>query len=212
MGNQKKCLIIGGGVLTNADIIKQKVLKLECSLIIACDSGYDNAKKLGLSPEILVGDLDSIQNTNVNDCEIVKLNPEKDDTDLKIAIELAISKDFNEFYIICATGGRLDHFLCNLSILEYIDELGFEGFVIDEYNEISINNQQCKTYKNTSKYVSVIPITETIDITLENLKYPLDNYTVSRQNIISVSNEATCLEYKINVLKGKAYIIKSDNV
>ena len=211
MGNKEKCLIVAGGVLNNAKKILEKIQNLEFNLVVACDSGYDNALKLGINPDFLVGDLDSIKSEISENCQVLKLNVEKDETDLKVAVDIAIEKGFESICIICATGGRLDHFMCNLSILEYIEHQGFYAYILDEYNEISINNNRKITYINTSKYVSIIPITKSIKVSLSNLKYPLFEKTVFRDNIISVSNETHKPTYTIDILEGKAYVIKSDN-
>ena len=203
-------LIIAGGVLLDPEKIAEKVDFLEFDLIIACDSGYDNAKQMSVKPQYVVGDLDSIK-SQITDAKVIKLKPEKDDTDLRVAINFAIEKGAKTITILCATGGRLDHFYGNMSNLEYLDTCGIDGNIIDEKNTITINSKGTKKYKNISKYISVVPISDEIVVTLHNLKYKADRLVVKRQNIVSISNECEVDEFIVEVLEGKAYIIQSDN-
>lgn len=202
-------LIIAGGILENEAVIKEKTAHNRYDLIIACDSGYDNAMKLGICPQYVVGDLDSVQK-DIKNCEIIKLQPEKDDTDLRVALNFALSKKVCNITILCATGGRLDHFYANASNLEYLDNLNITAQIIDENNVISIIKNSKKSYKNISKYVSIIPIDEKIVLTTANLKYKADKLEILRENIISVSNESLSDEFFIEVL-GKAYVIQSSD-
>lgn len=202
-------LIIGGGVLINPEKIREKLAGNEFELIIACDSGYDNALKLSIKPQMVVGDFDSIKNT-VSDAEIVVLPAEKDDTDLRVAINLALEKKCEKVTILCATGGRLDHFYGNVSSLEYLEKHGVDAEIIDEQNVISLSKKGKITYKNISKYVSVIPICEKIILSTENLKYEVENMEIFRDNIISISNESLKETFSLEIDGGKAYIIQSD--
>lgn len=202
-------LIIAGGVLLHPFKIAKKIKNINFDIIVACDGGYNNAKKLNLVPDILIGDLDSLSDSDIL-CQVIKLNCEKDDTDLRASINYLLDKNISKIIILCATGGRLDHFFGNISNIEYLHDLGIPACIIDEQNEIFISDTK-KVYKNTSKYVSIIPITNEIILSTHNLKYIANNLVVKRTNIISISNETALDEYTIDIVKGKAYVIKSDN-
>ncbi|MFI3227050.1 MAG: thiamine diphosphokinase [Clostridia bacterium] len=203
-------LIIGGGVLCDAKKVLVKIVDYNADLIIACDSGYDNAQKLGIKPQVVVGDLDSVS-SEIIDTEIIQLQPEKDDTDMRVAVDLAISKQCENITILCATGGRLDHFYANMSILEYLDKQGIDAVIMDEQNVITVSKKGKTAYKNISKYVSIIPIDEKIVLTTENMKYEVQNLEVFRDNMVSISNESLENTFSLDISNGKAFVIQSDN-
>lgn len=202
-----KVLVIAGGELKNSEIINKKIQDNIYDLTIAVDSGYDNAKKLNITPHIVIGDLDSVQELDFNG-KIIKYNPEKDETDLMLACEYEKNAKFID--IICATGNRLDHFMVNLSILEQLYTKGVQSRIIDEKNIISVLKGK-KNYVNVSKYISILPITNEIEMSCSNLKYNADKLIVKREKIISVSNEAISNEFQIDISKGEAFIIQSDD-
>ncbi len=200
------CLIIAGGMIFDKDIIKNRIQNLSFDYVIAADSGYDNAKILGINVDEVVGDMDSI--LEVPNIKATKLIPEKDDTDLKVCVEIAVEYGVKSIVFLAVTGGRLDHFFANVSILEYLNEKNVFAMIIDEQNMISYLSGE-KNYKNTSKYVSIVPISDEICLTTLNMKYEATDLTVKRTNMISVSNEALSEDFSIKV-DGKALIIQSD--
>lgn len=202
-----KVLIIAGGELKNSNLITKRITNNKYDLVIAVDSGYNNAQKLGIIPDVVIGDLDSVENLNF-DGTIIKYNPEKDETDLMLACEY--EKNATNIDIITATGNRLDHFMVNLSILENLQSRNVIARIIDEKNIISVLKGKQK-FCNISKYISVIPITDEIEMSCVNLKYSADKLIVKRDKVISVSNEATANEFEIDISKGRAYIIQSDD-
>ena len=116
--------IIAGGKL-NPEFAKGFLAdhSFDKTLFIACDSGFESCLSLGVNPDIVVGDFDSIsddaykkiENTGA---EVIKLNPVKDDTDTEFALRLAFkrTKNTDEIYILGGTGARIDHTLGNISL------------------------------------------------------------------------------------------------
>ena len=84
---------------------------------MSADKGYEYAKKAGAKPDLIVGDFDSYSGNLPDDCEVIKLNSHKDDTDLLHCIEVALSRGYDDFVILAATGGRFDHTLANVLFL-----------------------------------------------------------------------------------------------
>lgn len=199
--------VIAGGELKSSSKIIEKIENIEYDLVIAVDGGYDNAKKLKIEPDVLIGDLDSVTDNNFEG-KIFKYNPEKDETDLMLACEY--EKNATSIDILTATGNRLDHFLVNLSVLENLQNNGISARIIDEKNIITVLKGKQK-FINLSKYVSVIPITPEIELSCENLMYKADKLIVKRDKIISVSNESNADEFVIDVSSGCAYIIQSND-
>ena len=107
---------------------------------IAADRGLDFFRETGLVPDIVDGDFDSISEEgkayldSLTEAEIIKLQPEKDDTDTQSAVNLAIQKGARNILILGATGGRLDHFLGNLGILTLGKQKNVQIALADEQN------------------------------------------------------------------------------
>lgn len=106
------CLIISGGefdpYLPSAD---------EYDYVIACDKGYEYACALGLVPDIVIGDMDSVSCSIPKDVKTILLPKEKDDTDTSCAIKHAISLGYTDISVLCAMGGRPDHAFANIQAL-----------------------------------------------------------------------------------------------
>lgn len=199
-------LIVGSGNLTDTDKIIGKIEPY--NHIIAVDGGYDRCATLGITPNLVIGDFDSTAQT-VFSCEQIRVKAEKDEADLKLAVEYALEHGATKIMFLCVTGGRLDHFLNNLSILEYVYSKGIDGVVIDEMNRIYVQIGR-KYYNNLSRYVSVIPITEEIVCTSEHLKYPMEHRLISRHDIISISNECLGANFMLDIEQGTGFVILAD--
>lgn len=202
-----KDIVICGGLLLNKDIILDKIDK-EYNKVIAVDSGYNNAILLGLKPNIIIGDLDSIKEYD-NNIELRQYNPIKDDTDIKLALDYCINKYNNNIDIICATGNRIDHLLNNISMLSYLKDKGIKARILDEYNIISTLDEY-NEINNISKYVSIIPISDYIIYSSTNLYYKANKLRVNRVNIMSISNQAIKDKFSIKIHKGEALLIQSN--
>ena len=181
-------------------------------IVIAADSGYNNAKKLGVTPEILIGDFDSIKGHPDDVDEIIQLPCEKDVTDTQYAIEVAIKKGAREIVIICGTGGRFDHAISNMCILEGLYKKGIRATIVSGQNRIRYIKDtgfiliRDKNYK----YFSILAADEKVKgVTIEGGKYPLSKKTILREHQFAVSNEIEKNCALITVKKGGIYIIES---
>lgn len=199
------CLIVAGGIILDESKVLSKIPKYD--YVITADSGYDNACKLSIKADVLIGDLDSIQSSP--DIETIKLKAEKDETDLKVATDFAIDKGYSKIIYLAATGGRIDHMLCNISLLEYADTKGIEAEIIDEINVVSYLSGK-QVFESKSKYVSVIPTSEKIIFSAKGLKYKAENLEVKRCEVVSVSNEPVSEFFEIEILQGQAIIVQAD--
>ena len=181
-------------------------------IVIAADSGYNNAKKLGVTPKILIGDFDSIKGHPDDVDEIIQLPCEKDVTDTQYAIEVAIKKGAREIVIICGTGGRFDHAISNMCILEGLYKKGIRATIVSGQNRIRYIKDtgfiliRDKNYK----YFSILAADEKVKgVTIEGGKYPLSKKTILREHQFAVSNEIEKNCALITVKKGGIYIIES---
>lgn len=200
-------VIIGGGSI-NTSFAKEFIDRLDKSSlsIMACDSGYENCLAIGLEPDIVIGDFDSIskeayEKLQHSNAEVIKLNPVKDDTDIEAAVNIAIHKtSFGEFiYILGGTGKRLDHFLGNVNLLGMGCLKQRKVVIVDEYNYIQmISAGQVLDLSREGEgaqfghYVSIFPYGgKATGVTMTGFKYPLENATIEGFNTLTVSNEIT---------------------
>lgn len=115
-------------------------------------------------------------------------------------------------YLLGATGGRLDHFLANLSVLMIPTRLGIRAFIADRQNEITLLTEGCTLKKRDTfgKYVSLIPFTDEVTgVFLDGFKYPLENGTLTHDNTLGLSNEILDESAEIQFDKGILTMILS---
>ncbi len=160
--------------------------------IICADSGYKYAQRLGVKPDLLLGDFDSYAAVGDEAEKLISLPAEKDDTDAMYAAKLAVANGFEEIVLAGGIGGREDHTRGAVSVLKYIRN-NCKGFISDGYTAVNIiKNGEVLVipYDERIRYVSVFPRGEkTFGVTLKDMKYELENYTLVDDFPIGVSNE-----------------------
>lgn len=200
MGTTNKsgiCYIFGAGSFYGANITPTKD-----DFIIGADGGYAHCEKLNLIPNIVIGDFDSLKK-KPDIKNLIELKPEKDDTDMMVAVKFALEKGYKTIYIYGGTGGRFDHTISNLQTLAYISKQGARGFLVGKQNTTTaITNTQMEFDKSMKGFVSVFSHdTVTTGVNLVGLKYPLENKTLKNDMPLGVSNE----------FMGKASTISAEN-
>ena len=181
-------------------------------IIIAADSGYNNAKAMGITPHLLVGDFDSLGKSNIpSGIKTVELPEEKDVTDTHVAVDAAIENGASQIVIIGGLDGRLDHTLSNLAILEAMSELGVHAVITNGHNRARyIRSTSALLARSGFKYVSLIAADDVVKgVTLEGFKYPLTNAKLSRKFQYAVSNEIVGNCALVSVKRGGVWIVES---
>lgn len=183
-------------------------------LVIAADSGWNNAKTLGEKPTILLGDFDSLGEENIpKGVEVIRVPAEKDLTDTQLAVDLALSKGVRDIVIVGGLSGRLDHTLSNIAILEHLEALRAHCVITDGRNRVRfIRNNSTLIPRGAYKYLSLIaadPVVKGVEI--EGVKYPLKNAKLRRAFQYAVSNELTGNCAFVAVKKGGLFIVESND-
>lgn len=210
-----KTLIITGGKI-NKNFAKKYLKSNKYDIIIAVDKGLETIDYLKLQPQYVLGDFDSV-NTKIlekykkQNIKIIKLNPEKDLTDTHSAIDLALKLKSTEITILGAIGTRLDHTMANIHILKQALDKNIKAKIVNEKNEIELINKEIIIKKDDNyKYVSIIPLTTNVTgITIEGMKYIINDYTLSIGDSLGVSNKQIDKEAKISIKTGILVVIKS---
>ncbi len=180
--------------------------------IIAADSGYRHAESAGIIPDLLIGDFDSLDCLPDNGIKTVRSPAMKDDTDTYLAVKHALALGYKNFLLLGTTGGRLDHQTANIAACAFIAEQGGFCEMRDSANVVyAIKNSKISLEKKENWSVSVFSYTDkSAGVTLEGLKYPLENVTLTNTFPIGVSNEFTCETAAVEVKEGILLIILSD--
>lgn len=204
-------------IYTGGNIIKEKIPEspLEEDLVIAADSGYQNALTMGVQPQILLGDLDSLdQSIKVpKEVEIIQVPAEKDLTDTQLAVSLALERGATELVLIGGLGGRLDHTLSNLAILEELNQKHIRALFNNGKNRARfLRNDSFLLLRDRFRYFSLIAADEKVKgVTVEGCKYPLEKAKLSRYHQYAVSNEIVGNCAYIEVRRGGLWIIESND-
>lgn len=203
----KRCVIVGGADISNYDRINGIISSED--YIIFCDSGLKHMNKIAVNPTLIVGDFDSHENPQL-DTETIVLPCEKDDTDTVFAVKEAINRGYTVFLLIGVIGARLDHTLGNVYILEYLDELGLKGKIIDDYSEMELVSCEPAYIEDSFAFFSLINITGMAKgITIENAKYLLNDAEITCGYQYGVSNKVISGQTaKVSVKEGKLLLIK----
>lgn len=205
-------------IFTGGEICPESVTArpTEEDLTVAADSGYQNAKALGIEVAYLIGDFDSFEGGDPEhsvppSTEVIRVPAEKDATDTQLAVSLALEKGATELCIIGGLSGRLDHTLSNLSLLESLEKSRIRATLTDGQNRIRfIRSTSEIIIRSQYKYLSLIAVDETVKgVSVEGCKYPLKNAKLERSFQYAVSNEITGNCALVSVKKGGIYIIES---
>lgn len=180
--------------------------------VIAADKGLDNLKKIGIKPDVIIGDFDSLGFVPSGE-NIKRLPTEKDDTDVGFAVNYAFELGYKEFVIYGAIGGLLDHTVANLQLSAYISSKGGKSvFVGENIFVTSITNDTLKILNGKGR-LSVFALSDKAEgVFLSGLKYPLENAVIENTFPIGVSNEFTDKSAKITVKNGTLLIVSQSRI
>ncbi len=172
------------------------VLKYPADITIGVDYGAFRVIDNNMSLDCCFGDFDSVSTYQfvklLNTCsKINKYKKEKDKTDTEIALDYAISLNPDTIQLFGVTGKRIDHFLSALGLFNKVLEKDGQLVIIDEYNKIYIKKPGTYTIVKTDyKYLSLFSYqNEVKNLSLVNFKYKLENYLLSNQDSLCISNE-----------------------
>ena len=179
--------------------------------IIAADGGRVWAEQAGFSVDWYVGDGDSGGFSDGLPSEILPV--EKDVTDLEAAVHHALERNIRTILLWGASGGRADHHLANLQLLEQIARQGGQGIFLDAINEVRYLGPGRHQIPNDPpyRYLGIIPLdAQLTGVCIRGVKYPLDGVTVNRGTTLTVSNEILpgC-EAELTIGSGAALLVRS---
>ncbi|MGM0844554.1 MAG: thiamine diphosphokinase [Bacillota bacterium] len=166
---------------------------------IGVDHGVFRLLNRGITPDMAFGDFDSVNEAEWKLIEekvktINRFIPEKDETDMELALNWAVEKSPDIIKIFGATGGRIDHFLANIQLLGKKETLhpSMEIEIIDTQNSVQIvpPGEYTLVQKIQGEYISFLPLSPDVKgLTLNGFKYPIQNRNISIGSTLCISNE-----------------------
>ena len=213
--NKGNCILIGAGDLTVSEIPIG-----ENDLCIAVDAGYEYCKLLEITPDYILGDFDSIgekeaenvaQIAKTEEDKVIILPVEKDDTDMLAAIKLGLEKGYQSYRIYGGMGGRVEHTIANIQCLLYLKEHDAVGYLMDGTGMILVAKDEEISFQDSMEgYMSLFSLGDKAVVSIENMKYPLDECEITNSFPIGISNEFILGEKgKVTVHKGAVVMIVS---
>ena len=175
--------------------------------IIAADGGFRHTQQLGLTPDCILGDFDSLGYVPAN----ASVFPvEKDDTDAMLAVRQGLKLGYKKFFLYGSMEGkRLDHTVANFQTLQYLAEQGCRGYLIGKDQIVTVVKDNALSFSPGAQgIISVFCMGADADgVTLEGLKYPLYNGTLCAGFPLGVSNHFAGNKAVIGVEKGSLLVI-----
>ncbi len=209
-------LVVTGGRIEEK-FLKDLLEREHFSMIIAADHGLVVVDKLGISPDYIVGDFDSVPETLLKRYResltpIETFPREKDKTDTQIAIEAALFHKATNIVLVGATGSRLDHTMANIHLLLLPLQMDINACIMDEYNKIYLKRKSFRIVKQKQhgNYVSLLPFTEEVNgLTLSGFHYPLNQIRLTAGSSLGISNEIIEEVAEVEFINGTLLVIES---
>jgi len=184
-----------------------------CDIVICADGGAEYAVKCGINPDIVIGDLDSIDSAVLNivvksGSKVIKYPKDKDYTDTQLAIDYAISEGAHEIVMVGSVGDRIDHSLANIFTLVKMAQKNIKAMVVNEKNTVYITNNCLKLNGKVGDIVSIIPICgDASGIYTDGLQYKLYDATITMGDPLGISNVFDSENISIKVGTGYLLVI-----
>lgn len=188
----KRALIFANGTIVNDLAVGQ--MAREGGLLVAADGGARHLARLGLLPDLLVGDLDSLSAGEVEaldqaGVEILRYPVDKDETDLELAIQCALERGCSDLVIVAALGGRVDQTLGNIFLLGLPALQAVRARLDDGQDELFLIRGQGQVDGEPGDVVSLLPLGGPArGICTDGLRYPLNAETLFPERTRGISN------------------------
>lgn len=171
----------------------------ERDFVIAVDGGLVYLDRLGIRPDFILGDFDSLPEDHretlkefekMSSEKILHLPAEKDDTDTMAAVKMGLAAGYNQFLIYGGLGRRIDHTMANIQTLTYLKHHGAHGWLIDRHNKITVLENEKLDLPRVRATFSLFALEHEVrDVTLTGMKYPLNHGILRGDFPLGVSNE-----------------------
>ena len=190
-------------------------------LWIGVDRGVFTLIQSGIQPYMAFGDFDSVSQEELRDIEakvskLYRFKPEKDETDMEIALKWALDQETEKIQLFGATGGRLDHFFANVQLLtkQVLSGSPKNVFIVDRSNILFVKGpgKYSVTENSRYQYVSFVPLGgDVAGLTLEGFKYPLKECHIPLGSTLCISNELINNSGTFSFSEGILLVVRSSD-
>lgn len=192
MLEKRRALIFANGDIS--DLQAAQTMLNPGDTLIAADGGMRHLLRLGRTPDLVVGDLDSLPENELSRLEqagvrVVRFPTHKNETDLELALQAAVEQGFDVITIMGALGGRLDQTLGNINLLAAPFLQGKAVHLDDGRQEVFRITSAAEIHGEPGDTVSLLPVEgEAQGVTTVGLEYPLDGETLYSYQTRGISN------------------------
>ena len=210
---KNRCVVFSGGCFCPGRYIRQIVSG--AAYIICADGGARHAKMMGVTPDVVLGDFDTLSPAEIeelaqNGVEILRYPPEKDFTDTHLAVLKALELGFAEIDVLAALGGRLDHTLANIMLLALPQGEGARIRILEEQQEVFLIKKSGKVSGEKGDTVSLLPLSERVTgISTDGLRYQVPGGVFTMGVPVGVSNIMCKKEAFITLDSGFLLVIRT---
>jgi thiamine pyrophosphokinase len=175
--------------------------------VIAADGGLRHVEHVGITPDVILGDFDSLGYTP--DCAQV-FPVEKDDTDAMLAVRLGLDRGFQEFILYGSLDGpRLDHTVANFQTLQFLADRGARGCLVGKMSIVTVlkNGKISFPAHFRGNFSAFCMGADAQKVTMQGLYYPLENGKLTSGFPLGVSNHFVGSEAMVSVQNGSLLLI-----
>jgi thiamine pyrophosphokinase len=208
-----RIIIFANGNLPNPE--KARALIHPDDFILCADGGTRHALALGLTPNAVIGDLDSVtedERRKIKELgvEVIQHPADKNETDLELAINHALTLNPSRILILAALGGRMDQTLANIALLSNSSLVTHNLSLTDGVEELFFCRDQVQVEGRSGDIVSLIPWQgEVTGVFTENLRWHLYHETLYPDKTRGISNEMTAEVATITIRNGLLLVVHS---
>lgn len=209
-----KVVLFASADIDDYSFCEQYLKNANC--IICCDGGMRHTKKIGVLPNYILGDFDSVsaeilEYYRSKNIEVKQFPTQKDETDMELGVDFSVELGADEVIMIGGIGSRFDHTLANAQLLMRLLKKGIIAKLVNEKNEIQLIDKEITVYGKKGDLVSTIPLSmEVKGIDLYGFEYPLKNAVLTiGGDIVAVSNIMLGEKAEIKIKEGYLLVIKA---
>ncbi|MCG6538119.1 MAG: thiamine diphosphokinase, partial [Syntrophales bacterium LBB04] len=214
VASKRIVFIIAGGPVGNKAFMSAQVAELAPVHLICADGGARHLDALGLMPDVIIGDMDSLSPDLLRRFEeggsrAIRHPRDKRETDTQLALEYALQLEPDEIRIFGALGGRIDHALANISLLAEAAKKGVPTKLVDEWCEVFCVDRDCIIEGMPGQTLSLLPLSSQVcGINLEGFAYPLSGGTMQIGAPYGLSNRLQVRRGAISIDSGLLLVVR----
>lgn len=197
------CALVGASDF-NAEHFQEMSAEGAFDFVIAVDGGLAHLKDAGVEPDMAIGDFDSLGYVPTG-MRVTRFSPDKDKSDMELALRRAKSMRYEDVYVYGGLGGRLDHTLANLQLFAQFSEAGLYVTAIDATTAVTFvtGPDTFEMPAVEAGTVSVFSMNDKAEGVFERgLKWELDDTELTNRTSLGLSNELIGEAVMIGVEKG----------